>query len=313
MRFSSGVVLVALSDHGRLYLNSKLACSNATSFFVHADFLIVTTAEHLAHFVPLGSAAWKDVVLQGNNTTSTTGIETRTIERGGKIVTAVATGIALVLQLPRGNLETVYPRPLVVSSVCSLLDKYDYLGAFALCRSHRVDMNLLFDHDPDAFAANVDAFVEQLNDADKLNLFLSNLRNEYVPRARDVVNRGILKVSFSHAAVTARSALKTSTICGLVRGAIEKRPDSRRFLRTVLTSYVCCTPADLPAALAVVQKIKGEHEEAADALEYLACLSDPQQLYDGALGLYDLDLVLVIAQQSQKVWLFFFPLLKPIR
>jgi elongator complex protein 1 len=37
------------------------------------------------------------------------------------------------------------------------------------------------------------------------------------------------------------------------------------------------------------------------AVEHICFLVDVNKLYDNALGLYDLDLVLLVAQQSQKV------------
>lgn len=44
-------------------------------------------------------------------------LEMRRIERGSRIVTVVPSTTSLVLQMPRGNLETVMPRPLVMDRV----------------------------------------------------------------------------------------------------------------------------------------------------------------------------------------------------
>lgn len=49
--------------------------------------------------------------------------EKRRVERGSKIVTAVPSVMSLVLQMPRGNLETVNPRPLVMAVVKRDLDR----------------------------------------------------------------------------------------------------------------------------------------------------------------------------------------------
>ena len=45
-------------------------------------------------------------------------------------------------------------------------------------RKHRIDMNLIHDSNPDVFFKHVRLFVEQLEDPDHLNLFLSGLKNE---------------------------------------------------------------------------------------------------------------------------------------
>lgn len=42
-------------------------------------------------------------------------------------------------------------------------------------------------------------------------------------------------------------------------------------------------------------------ERAEDAVKYIIFLSDANKLFDLALGMYDFPLVLMIAQQSQKV------------
>ncbi len=54
----------------------------------------------------------------------------------------------VVLQMPRGNLETIYPRALVLSSVRRALDRVDYKSAFVAMRKHRINLNLLHDHHP---------------------------------------------------------------------------------------------------------------------------------------------------------------------
>lgn len=42
-------------------------------------------------------------------------------------------------------------------------------------------------------------------------------------------------------------------------------------------------------------------EQAEDAVEHMCFLTDANQLYNEALGLYDLELTLLVAQQAQRV------------
>jgi len=51
----------------------------------------------------------------------------------------------------------------------------DFGEAFNLAKKHRISMNLLYDHKPSAFTANVEAFVTQLKSAGNINLFLTDL------------------------------------------------------------------------------------------------------------------------------------------
>jgi hypothetical protein len=48
----------------------------------------------------------------------------RRVERGSQIVVCVPGDSKLVLQMPRGNLETVYPRALILNSVRHALNGY---------------------------------------------------------------------------------------------------------------------------------------------------------------------------------------------
>lgn len=81
--------------------------------------------------------------------------------------------------MPRGNLETIFPRAMVLAAIRKRIDELDYVGAFAYCRTQRVDMNLLYDYKPTQFLANVGLFLSQLQDVSYIDLFLSSLRYVY--------------------------------------------------------------------------------------------------------------------------------------
>lgn len=49
----------------------------------------------------------------------------------------------------------------------------NYRKAFFACRKHRIDLNVIVDHDPAAFCARIPAFVDQIPEVDHLNLFLA--------------------------------------------------------------------------------------------------------------------------------------------
>jgi elongator complex protein 1 len=112
----SSTVFVGLASSGKLYftctgsVTSKTLFKNVLSFVVSSDFVITTTSAHEASFVPLSS-------LVGSSDEMEIKAETRKIERGSRIVTAVSSTMSLILQMPRGNLETIYPRPLVLKVV----------------------------------------------------------------------------------------------------------------------------------------------------------------------------------------------------
>jgi elongator complex protein 1 len=100
----------------------------------------------------------------------------RSIERGARLVTAMPTALSLVLQMPRGNLETIFPRAMVVAGIRKLIEEKNYKKAFTHCRTQRVDMNILYDHAPDQFLASVPLFIHQVKKITYIDLFLSSLR-----------------------------------------------------------------------------------------------------------------------------------------
>lgn len=86
------------------------------------------------------------------------------------------TTYSVVLQMPRGNLETVYPRALVLAAIRRSIEADRYGEAFLACRNQRVDMNILHDHDPERFMAKGTEIVAQLKRVEHIDLLLSQLR-----------------------------------------------------------------------------------------------------------------------------------------
>jgi elongator complex protein 1 len=86
------------------------------------------------------------------------------------------TTYSVVLQMPRGNLETVYPRALVLAAIRRSIEAERYDGAFFACRNQRVDMNILHDHDPERFLANLEKVITQIKRVEHIDLLLAQLR-----------------------------------------------------------------------------------------------------------------------------------------
>lgn len=225
----------------------------------------------------------------------------RSIERGAKLVTAMSTNMSLVLQMPRGNLETIFPRAMVVAGIRQLIDEKRYDRAFATCRTQRVDMNILYDHRPDLFLDNVSLFLEQLQDATYIDLFLSSLREEDVTQAmyRDTRPSRNQDAALSTATVTVGSSSKVNSICDAVLKTLQTHKNAN--LQNIITAHVCKNPPALDDALQMVAGLMSEDEALAErAVEHICFLADVNKLYDHALGLYNLDLALLVAQQSQR-------------
>jgi len=131
---------IGLSKTGKIYVSkSKNTCSllstSAISLAVVCEFIIFTTTTHEALFVPITSLpsllAESDTQSIHVSERTILGLpkeipmlwSTRKVERGSRIVVAVPSSMSLVLQMPRGNLETINPRPLVMEVVKQDLDE----------------------------------------------------------------------------------------------------------------------------------------------------------------------------------------------
>ena len=107
-------------------------------------------------------------------------VRTRRVEEGARIVAAVPGAVDVVLQMPRGNLETVAPRFLALPAVCAALDGERFAAAAALAARHRVDLNLLVDYRWPRFLARAEAFVRDVRDPDVVAEIIECLREDDV-------------------------------------------------------------------------------------------------------------------------------------
>lgn len=92
---------------------------------------------------------------------------------------------------------------------------------------------------------------------------------------------------------------KANRVCDAVLEVLKSRTATN--LQNIITANVCKSPPALEDGLRVVAHLMKEDPPMADkAVEHICFLADVNKLYDNALGLYDLDLALLVAQQSQK-------------
>ena len=64
--------------------------------------------------------------------------------------------------MPRGNLEGIQPRILLLKEVIGLIKGCAYGQAFRLLRQHKLDINLIYDVDPAQFVAKIGKFVAEV-------------------------------------------------------------------------------------------------------------------------------------------------------
>ncbi|OJD33532.1 elongator complex protein 1 [Diplodia corticola] len=293
-------IAFGLTANGSLYANGRLLVKNCTSFRVTPAHLVFTTTQHLLKFVHLASVEELEVPPDEPEKDE----RCRSVERGARLVSVMPTSYSVVLQMPRGNLETIFPRALVVAGIRKSIAEKKYKRAFMACRNQRVDMNILHDHMPDQFMANTQLLLDQLKKFTHVDLFLSQLRNEDVTQTmyKETVKRpngGAVTSGASSNESSFDVSTKVNRICDAFLAVLQKRTETN--LQNIVTANVCKTPPDLEGGLGVVAKLREQDTSLAErAAEHICFLADVNQLYDHALGMYNLDVALLIAQQSQK-------------
>eukprot|EP00058_Branchiostoma_floridae_P012345 XP_002597833.1 hypothetical protein BRAFLDRAFT_286073 [Branchiostoma floridae] len=307
--------VLGLSDKFRLFINGDEICSNCTSFAVHNDHLLLTTHAHTCACLPLHTASKGGYGNSQCVSDLTIDEKTRRVERGSRLVTVVPWDTKVILQMPRGNLETVHPRTLVLGLVQKMIDSQQFLEAFLVMRKHRVNLNLLCDLNPKVFLSCVPEMVTQLKDINFINLFLTELREEDVTKTMysdyccspDGENSWDLQVKS-----------KMDQVCDVVKDALEGL-DSEKYLLGILTCHIRKAQPELEVCLQKIQEIwdtppqSPDGVSAEEALNYVLLLVDVNELFNVALGTYNLRLVLMVAEKSQKDPKEYLPFLKQLQ
>uniref|UniRef100_A0A669B909 Elongator complex protein 1 n=1 Tax=Oreochromis niloticus TaxID=8128 RepID=A0A669B909_ORENI len=219
----------------------------------------------------------------------------RRVERGSRIVTVVPQDTRVILQMPRGNLETIHHRALVLAQLRKWLDSLKFRDAFECMRKLRINLNFIYDHNPKAFLENIETFIKQLSSINHINLFLTELKEEdttssMYPRSE----------SSPVQPQPASKQKKVDVVCDALRSVMESM-DPNKYCLSILTAHVKKTIPELEIALQKVHELRAPGAVSAEeALKYLLFLVNVNDLYDYSLGTYDFDLVLMVAEKSQK-------------
>ncbi|XP_045886110.1 elongator complex protein 1 [Micropterus dolomieu] len=292
--------LLGLTDRSHLYAGDTELASNISSFAVCNDFLIISTHSHTCRCLQLSTLSAKGL----QAALASDGVQNdetlRRVERGSRIVTVVPQDTRVILQMPRGNLETVHHRALVLAQLRKWLDSLKFRDAFECMKKLRINLNLIYDHNPKAFLENMETFITQLDSINHINLFLTELKEE------DTTSTMYPRPESSPVQTHPVSGKKkVDIVCDALRTAMESMGPNKFFL-SILTAHVKKTVPELEIALQKVHELRVNPPEAPgavraeEALKYLLFLVNVNDLYEHSLGTYDFDLVLMVAEKSQK-------------
>uniref|UniRef100_A0A7N6F7N4 Elongator complex protein 1 n=1 Tax=Anabas testudineus TaxID=64144 RepID=A0A7N6F7N4_ANATE len=293
--------LFGLTDRSHLYAGDSELASNVSSFAVCNDFLLITTHSHTCRCLHLSSLSVKGLQValasDGNQNDETL----RRVERGSRIVTVVPQDTRVILQVSLTHERLFHVKLIKLREfVLTLVVLICFREAFECMRKLRINLNLICDHNPKVFLDNIETFITQLNSINDVNLFLTELKEE-----------DTTSTMYPHPESSpiqpqpASGQKKVDVVCDALRGAMESM-DPNKFCLSILTAHVKKTVPELEIALQKVHELRENPSEAPgavsaeEALKYLLFLVNVNDLYEHSLGTYDFDLVLMVAEKSQK-------------
>ncbi|XP_074316642.1 elongator complex protein 1 isoform X1 [Silene latifolia] len=340
-------LLIGLSEHGVLHVDGGILCNNCSTFTVYSDssdqictHLIISTKQDLLYIIDItdildGTAEVKYenfLFIAKKRREEDPKSFINIWERGAKIIGVLhGDQAAVILQTIRGNLECIYPRKLVLTSIINALIKTRFMDALHMVRRHRIDFNIIVDYYGwQAFLPYASEFVRQVNNLSYITEFVCAIKNENTTEKlyKNYVALPSLKdVKDLHAGVMANvdSNNKVSSVLYAIRRALEEQvsESSSREL-CILTTLARTEPPALEEALARIKvtrdlelsgsddKRRSCYPSAEEALKHLLWLSDSDAVFEAALGLYDLNLAAIVALNSQKDPKEFLPFLQEL-
>uniref|UniRef100_A0A6P7GHW4 Elongator complex protein 1 n=1 Tax=Diabrotica virgifera virgifera TaxID=50390 RepID=A0A6P7GHW4_DIAVI len=160
----------ALSENREFYVNDTLVCSGVTSLYVFRGYLIFTHSNSKLYCIRL-----RDHFTYTNDI-DLNKIFNREIEQGGVIVACTnLISPQIILQMPRGNIETIACKMITVDVIEEMLKENKWEEVLHILRIEKVNWNVLLDLNPERFHTHIEDFVKSA----KNNTILSNIVTEF--------------------------------------------------------------------------------------------------------------------------------------
>ncbi|KAK5983142.1 hypothetical protein GCK32_001347 [Trichostrongylus colubriformis] len=213
-------------------------------------------------------------------------------------------GTGVIMQMPRGNLETIHPRPFVIRVIKQLLDAGKFVEALKEMKKHRIDMNLIVDYKPEMFIANISKLMATVKDVELICILIAALTNERSMWCDgDVISD------------------KVNRIAGLLIEEVLKLSDDRRveMFVVLLSALLKSSPPQVERALRLIKKETDKMStEKRDLytrkwIHHVRFFVDEARLFNAALATYDLNLALQVAEVSNRDPKEYVPLLNELR
>ncbi|KAK6727300.1 hypothetical protein RB195_005166 [Necator americanus] len=288
VKFAKEHMLVLTPDF-ELYADDRLISDSVTSYLVSEDTCLYISLQHKLHLVSLTDRRQLD--------------KERAVELGSKLIACSTSSTSVTMQMPRGNLETIHPRPFVIRVIKELIDKLEYMKALKEMKKHRIDMNLLVDYRPNVFLEHIGDFIRSAKDPDLVNLLIAALNNQCSEWCDGVPMDD-----------------KVNCITDLLTKEVVSLPHERRIhmLVVALSALLKATPQRVQEALRLIIEHTNElPTEKRDIylrkwLHHVGFFVKQTELFDAALSTYDLYLTAQVAEATNRDPKEYIPLLNEL-
>ncbi|KAJ1350615.1 hypothetical protein KIN20_006444 [Parelaphostrongylus tenuis] len=289
VKFANDVVIILTPDHD-LFVNGRLFAGSVSSYLISDDVCIYITLNNKLRLM--------SVITYEN-----LGPE-RSVELGSNLIACNCHGVNVIMQMPRGNLETIHPRLFVIRVIKQLIDDQNYLEALRSMKKHRIDMNLIVDYKPDAFMNSIPMFLQSVADPDLLIIFVAALKDD--------------RSQYCDGAVISDKVNKITEL--LVKEILSLARDRRiRMFAVVLSALLKSSPPQVEEALRLMKRETDElNEDERDGytrkwLHHIRFFVNETTLFNAALSTYDLSLTLQVAEMSNRDPKEYLPLLNELQ
>ncbi|OIR58813.1 MAG: elongator complex protein 1 [Amphiamblys sp. WSBS2006] len=242
---------IAVLCGDRLSVSGRTVLEKCTSAAATETFLAGTTQDNKIHLF-----AARDLKL----------LETRNVEFGSSIVSVVPEKSTILLQMPRGNTENIYPHSLVMSTVERLVGNSRLFEAVCLCRENKIEPSCILD------AGEVLALLPDL-----LGRFSSG----------EHINQFVLSLG--------RRSSEGRDVALINKIMVQTRAHARKknFIETLIATHVFMVPQELQQATEEALK----HPRGLDSLFFFI---PPKRLFNLLLGAYNTEDAMTVIRRTQE-------------
>eukprot|EP00210_Caulerpa_lentillifera_P000488 g471.t1 len=312
MESNAEVKIAGLSSTGKLYFGDHLVHEKVTSMIQRqiqrSQFLLMTTKDNQLLIKPIEDPHQTKYDSWNGNKGPHPSIYQRSIEQGAQLIASPPGDTKVTLQMPRGNLETIHLRLFVLLELTAALEQECYSKAWKLATEHRVDLNVFVDYNLDQFLNKIPQFINAVYSPDELCDLMIALQKDSV-FASGGIYYGSIPIQNTQE-TSNHEVNKINSVCCALRSSMMKL-DALKYSKAVVISHARCCPPELEEALEFIKSIKldelrsnrgidDDSSPAGETLKFLMLYVDVSELYQVALGRYDLNLAYMVITHAQR-------------